>query len=369
MKVYKILSRINLIRQNYALKFFVAMLPLLLLCLVLLVLLGLVQAGNIYIPVPVIFITGFVLIALSTILIISLFKKLLSPLTLAETALDNYTKDRLIPELPVEYGDEAGILLSKIQAAIGKLDGLITEKSDMIDLLSHDLRSPVGRILGLSNIIKTANDEEKVLYADYISNECSGLLSMLENILLMLKEDSTVFRLEHVNLKKMILETVSFFHFPIAEKNLVLNVNINESIYVYVQQSLFVQAIRNLLGNAIKFSPEGKVIDITGAEETDKIAIVLKDQGLGFNPMDIQKIFDRFTTAGKKGTHGEHSTGLGLYLSKKIIEKHNGKLLADSKGINTGAAFTIILYKLITKKPQDRVFKKDVKKTIAFRSR
>jgi len=76
----------------------------------------------------------------------------------------------------------------------------------------------------------------------------------------------------------------------------------------------------------------------------------IRDEGIGFLPDDFNKIFDRFTTAGKKGTHGEGSIGLGLYLSKKIIEKHDDKLIARSDGINKGATFTIILYQLIKNK-------------------
>ncbi len=91
-----------------------------------------------------------------------------------------------------------------------QLDTLLVRKSDMIDLLSHDLRSPVARIQNLSYLIKTDDRENKDIYADYITNECKGLLRMLENILLMLKEDSNAFTLANVNLKQLMQETVQF---------------------------------------------------------------------------------------------------------------------------------------------------------------
>ncbi|MES2701081.1 MAG: HAMP domain-containing sensor histidine kinase [Bacteroidota bacterium] len=281
-----------------------------------------------------------------------LFNKLVQPLRLAKDGLTNYRANHDMPELPVEYDDEAGLLLNEIQTTITKLDTLITEKSDMIDLLSHDLRSPVGRILSLSGLIKTDEPDQKDLYADYISNECKGLLRLLENILLMLKEDTMTFRLVSVNLKQLISETVSFFDFAVAEKNLNLKVSIDESLYILVQADLFTQAVRNIIGNAIKFSSDGKAILISGRQDVDHIAISIRDEGLGFVPSDIKRLFDRFTGAGKKGTHGETSIGLGLYLSKKIVERHGGKLLAESDGPNKGATFTIILYKLIIKKWQ-----------------
>ena len=187
---------------------------------------------------------------------------------------------------------------------------------------------------------------------------------MLENILAILKEEQQEFRLEFVNLHELIEETVAFFQFSIAEKKLTMEVSIDESIYMPIQPQLFKQAIRNIIGNAIKFSPDGKKITIQAAQNEEQIELCVKDQGLGFKPSDMKKIFERFTTAGKKGTHGETSTGLGLYLSKKIIENHGGLLEAESEGVYKGASFKIILYRLIIKKPQEKTSNRQNAKTI-----
>ncbi len=219
-------------------------------------------------------------------------------------------------------------------------------------------------------MIKSEDAEDVELYTDYIINECTGLLSMLENILLILKEENNEFRLEFVNLNKLVQETLGFYQFSAAEKNLKVNVSIDPGIYIPIQQQLFKQAIRNILGNAIKFSPEGKTITIEGRQDIDQISLSIKDEGLGFKPGDMKKIFERFTTAGKKGTHGEASTGLGLYLSKKIVERHGGNLVAESEGEYKGASFTIVLYRLVIKKPQDKVIRNgEMKTVVAFRGR
>jgi len=246
--------------------------------------------------------------------------------------------------------DEARILLGSIQDTIVNLDAMLAEKNDMIDLLSHDLRSPITRILGLSNLIKIDDETKKDIYADYITEECNSLLSVLENILLMLKEDSRPFHLTQVNLYDLIQETIHFFGFALSEKKLNVEVCVDSSIHITVQRELFIQAVRNIIGNAIKFSSDGRNIFISASQDNDQVSLSIQDEGLGFLPADIQKIFERFTSAGKKGTHGEGSIGLGLYLSKKMIEKHNGRLLAYSPGLNQGATFTIVLYNLVTKK-------------------
>jgi signal transduction histidine kinase len=368
MKIYDLLSANRLSKGKYAMKFFMATSPLILLAL----------AGPLIFlainknPSSVI-IASLALLAAAVIAIfltINIFKALVVPINMAKQALDAYLSTGEIPSLPVQYRDEAGMLLANINTTVSRLNDLIVEKSDMIDLLSHDLRSPVGRILSLSSLIKDEPESEKDMYADYIINECRSLLSMLENILLTLKEDSQEFKVERVNLKSLITETKAFYDFAIAEKSLQINIAIDDSIYIFVQRQLFTQAVRNLLGNAIKFSPDGKAIYISGRSDMDRVTISIKDQGLGLKSADIQKIFNRFTTAGKRGTRGETSTGLGLYLSKKIVEKHGGKLMADSEGENMGASFTITLYTLITKKPQEKNGTRPlIKKVVAFHGR
>ena len=370
MNVYDFFSRISISKKSYALKFFLATLPIVLAALGVIVLLWLELAGRIKVPVVALIALGVLLVIISALTTLFIFNRLLKPLDVAIDAMDQYIENRTIPVLPGTYEDEAGLLMVSVQETITKLERLIIEKSDMIDLLSHDLRSPVGRILALSNLIKDEEGAEKELYADYIVNECTGLLSMLENILMILKEENQEFRLEFVNLHQLIDETLAFFQFSIADKKLAMEVSVDENIYMPIQPQLFKQALRNIIGNAIKFSPEGKKITIQAKQDEDHIELCVKDQGLGFKPSDMKKIFERFTTAGKKGTHGEASTGLGLYLSKKIIENHGGILEAESEGEYKGASFKIILYRLIIKKPQEKTsVKRNAKTIMAVRHR
>lgn len=370
MKFYDLVVRVAPVRKKYAFKFFLVTMPLVVVALGELAMFVMLDKNGIRIPVGMLVFTVIALTAAAAFATYYLFNKLISPVRLANQSLEHYIATRKILDVPVTYEDEAGRLLANVQQTLTKLDGLIVEKSDMVDLLSHDLRSPVGRILSLSNMIKSEDAEDVELYTDYIINECTGLLSMLENILLILKEENSEFRLEFVNLNKLMQETLGFYQFSAAEKNLKINVSIDPGIYIPIQQQLFKQAIRNILGNAIKFSPEGKSITIVGKQDEDQITLSIRDEGLGFKPSDMKKIFERFTTAGKKGTHGEASTGLGLYLSKKIVERHGGNLVAESDGEYKGASFTIVLYRLVIKKPQDKIIRgREMKTVVAFRGR
>lgn len=354
MRIYNFLSKVAPGKKKYAFKFFLVALPVILFPLAELMVFVMMSKGIIVASLQTVVVSVIALTILSAVVMLYLYNKLLTPLHLARHALNNYVSSNEMPHLPVGYNDEAGILLGDIQATLTQLDTLLTEKSDMIDLLSHDLRSPVGRIISLSNLIKADDETDKNMYADYIINECKGLLRVLENILMMLKEENHAVTLDNVNLKQLMTETVGFFDFAIADKSLNVTIDIDESLHVVVQQELFTQAVRNIIGNAIKFSPVGLSIAIS-ADHTDQyISLSIIDEGLGFNPADTEKIFDRFTRAGKKGTHGEKSMGLGMYLSKKIVEKHGGTLTAVSDGLNKGATFTITMNRLVIKKPQGK---------------
>ncbi len=353
MRVYKYLSKIPLTRDNYALKFFLVALPGMLLPCIMLVCL-LINKGY---PTNVMMTAG-IIVLLTTFMLIYFtwraFQQLAQPVGLALSAISGYnTANRELPSLPVEFQDEVGLLLKELQEFIDYIDLQLTEKSDMIDLLSHDLRSPVARIHGLGNLIKLDENPENVEYAEYIINECKNMTTLLENILLMFKEDSNAFEAQIVNLKSLVVDSVNFFQIAANDKQLTLSVDISDDLYINVQQGLFTQAVRNILGNAIKFSKEGKSIFITAKRDAQEVIITIRDEGVGMKHEDLAKIFERFTSAGKKGTKGEASFGLGLYLSKKIIEKQGGKIVAESGGVNKGAQFVITLYQLITKKRKD----------------
>jgi signal transduction histidine kinase len=358
MKMFDLCSDIAFTRNKNFLKFFLIVFPVVLFALADLVIFTMMSRNWINVPERTAIFIVFSLTIIAAVVILYLFDKLIRSLHDARKALNNYIEYRELPHLPVHYTDEAGLLLRDIQSTIIQLDKLLSEKSDMIDLLSHDLRSPLARVISLSNLIKVEPEAEKHIYADYIIDECKNLVRILENILLMLKEDTTTFKTSNANLKKLLLETVNSFDFAINEKKLQLNISLDESININVHQGLFTQALRNILSNAIKFSPDNKSISINVKEDREKIAVIIQDEGIGFASADIQKLFDRFTHAGRKGTHGEASTGLGLYLSKKIVEKHGGKLIAESKGLNKGATFTILLYQVaLTKLPAISVAK------------
>jgi signal transduction histidine kinase len=175
-------------------------------------------------------------------------------------------------------------------------------------------------------------------------------LSLFESILAMLKTDqlSTQKELFEVIPLNQLIETCSKnLSKEVSEKKLNLIISLTEEIHVFAHPTLFYQAIHNLLSNAIKFTPVGNTIRIVIWDDQTHVKIAIKDEGIGFEPGKAERLFDRFTQESRLGTNNERSTGLGLYLVRKIIQNHNGYVNAESEGVGKGAVFTVAIKKLI----------------------
>lgn len=345
MVVYDTLSRFAPLKRSYTFKFLsVAFLGIHVPLIGIAIYFTLSSAG----PDPItiiVFILGLTLVSTAFTLII--LNKLLAPLRLGKTSLDIYLKERRMPELPVHYEDEAGILLRNINKAVEKMDGLVMEKTGVIDLLSHDLRSPLARIIGLCQVQKIDHKAGlDNIYADEIMAECSQALALLTDVLTLLKHEELADRnipLQKVLLQEVINKCVASLDMQSTSKGITWNIEIDADLQPELEPTLFSQAMKNILNNAIKFSVAGGTISIQSKISGRLLYLSVEDEGIGFDIKDKEAIFNRFTKSGRKGTMGESTTGLGLYLSKKIAQRHGGDLIAESNGADLGATFTFIL--------------------------
>lgn len=342
--LYASLSKMGILKKKYSAKFlFVAFIG----THIPLIIIVALTVTNIFS-----FNTTFVLLCalfatlLAAIVTLYALNKLLWPLHLAKNALSKYLADKQVPQLPVHYDDEAGILLKELQETIEQLDYLIGEKKDVITLLSHDIRTPFNQILAFSGMIQQETNKEDInLHAQAIREITIRNLMILNDILKLLKTDQA----EQVENKETdiaaIVEECCESLLPTAKaKPVEFIINKEERVNkVSINQTLLKEAINNLLHNAIKFSYPNSRIDISIQKKQSLVHIAIKDHGIGIAEADKTKIFNRFTSAGRKGTSGEYSSGVGLYLSKKIITKSNGQLTVSSGGKNQGATFMIIL--------------------------
>ena len=284
----------------------------------------------------------------ATSITLYVLNSLLTPLKLSKKALEQYLFNKTIPDLPTIYKDEAGILMQKVQETVTKLDGLLEEKKDLISLLSHDLRTPLANIKILSNVITREDitkDELQEISA-MIQASVNEQMSLFNEILKNLRNDDLEWMkldLNETSTQDIISASLKDVNQIATNKDIHLKINDEYKGKLHVEATIFPQVIKNLLSNAIKFSQPGSEVNLNIYKINDATRIDIIDKGIGFDPEDSEKLFEKFTCKGRRGTNNEPSTGMGLYLSRKIVEAHKGKLYAKSQGINKGSKFVIEL--------------------------
>lgn len=225
------------------------------------------------------------------------------------------------------------------------LDELIREKDIWINLMAHDLKSPLNSIGGLIEMLKEndlpPNLKEKVL--DNIAksvNKGSELISqLLEISKLESSEVSADIRLTNIN--QLVTETEKIFKPSAEQKGIALLSAVPQNPVNLSTDPVHAQRIlENFVSNAIKFSPSGKKVRLVLESNTDNVAIHVIDEGPGMTEEDQKNLFQKFKRLSAQPTGGESSTGLGLSIVKQLADRINAKILVKSKP-GEGATFTL----------------------------
>jgi signal transduction histidine kinase len=208
-------------------------------------------------------------------------------------------------------------------------------KSEFINIAAHELRTPILPILGISQILRAKVDDKEREYMDVIIRNAKRLQRLAENILDVTKIESQSLKLnkERFNLNDVITNTIDDIILNTVFKNKKNNDEGDNIKLKYRPKNIFVEADRvrmtqvmsNLLNNSIKFTKEGGgSISINTEKEDNHILVSVKDTGTGIDPEIVPQLFSKFVTKSFQGT------GLGLFISKGIIEAHGGKIWAVS---------------------------------------
>ena len=218
-----------------------------------------------------------------------------------------------------------------------------TIQREFINVAAHELRTPVQPILGLSEILRSkAKDDDQRRLVDVISRNSKKLQRLSEDILDVSRIDGKTLKLtkEEFDLEKVISSTVSDYRSLIFDnKNDTPNIIYEpKSIVAKADRSRIAQVVSNLLSNAIKFTTEEEgTVHVTAEKKGTEIIVSIKDNGQGIVPEILPKLFTKFVTKSDKGT------GLGLYISKSIVEAHDGMIWAENNSYGRGATFSFSL--------------------------
>ncbi|MEM8520783.1 HAMP domain-containing sensor histidine kinase [Flavobacterium sp. PL12] len=350
MKFYQKLSTISFLKKSYAFKFlFVAFIGI---HIPLIGMLFYVLYGSNNISANTILIVALVMTLIASAATLYFLKHLIKPIEIASKALDNYRNEREVPSLPVGFTDEAGLLMCNIQKSILENERSLNDNQDLIYLLSHDFKNFTANSQGLAELILDENPSETVQeYAQLIKKSTTQQFVFIEIFIKLLKDEEELLnrplKVNTINLRS-IFDIVLIQAAPklISKKIDLTPIFEIDEVLLTIEEDLLVRVLVNLIDNAIKFSyPESK-IQFKASMIDGKIGLVVSDSGIGFDRKYKEELYRKFTTRSRVGTSNEPSTGIGLYLCKKIVEKYQGKLTLDSAGVNLGSTFSVLFNKM-----------------------
>src|SRR6056297_778371 len=223
-------------------------------------------------------------------------------------------------------------------------------KDKLLAIISHDLLSPFNILIGFSDLLVESfqdktNINEQQRYAEYIHQNINKTYKLLENLLLWAhsQKDALGFSREDENLYLLSEEVLDVLK-PSAEKKSISIINkVNKKTTVSADRNMLSTILRNLISNAIKFTPrDGKVAINAQNTQDNTIKISVKDTGRGLSQEMKDKLFDITKSISTKGTENEEGSGFGLILCKEFIDKHNGTITIESEP-GKGSTFVVTL--------------------------
>ena len=220
-------------------------------------------------------------------------------------------------------------------------------KTEFIANISHELRTPLQSIIGFSELGLTRSGEQPRLLAMFEDIHGAGqrMLSLVNDLLDVSKIDSKVgvIHLERTDLRVLVHEVAREINPLLRANELTLQVNLPDApMRAKVDPPRYQQVIRNVLANAIKFSPLGGCIEVTGEHaDNGDLRLVVRDEGPGIPADELDKVFDAFVQSSQT-KDGSGGTGLGLAICRKIIDAHGGSIHAENLP-QRGTAFHIVV--------------------------
>lgn len=212
--------------------------------------------------------------------------------------------------------------------------------------VSHELRTPLTVLQSHIEAISDGIWEPTKEKLDICKNEVNRLIKLVEELkhLTDIENHELNLEIKKYSLSKDLNEIVESFRYQFQENGIKLNANVNENIQIYGDKDKIMQAIVNLLSNALKFTSAGGIVNIELIENKEQVHITIEDTGIGIDKQDIPYIFERFYRSDISRNRKTGGTGIGLAITKTLIEAHEGKITVKSKA-NEGTKFKIVLPK------------------------
>ncbi|MFH1227598.1 MAG: ATP-binding protein, partial [Planctomycetota bacterium] len=223
-------------------------------------------------------------------------------------------------------------------------------KSEFLANMSHELRTPLNSIIGFSEVLYDETfgklNEKQKEYVNYVLVSGKHLLLLINDVLDMAKVEAGKMELSlsSLSLKNTLEDALILVKGTALKKGITLALQIDENIdKIEADERKLKEILYNLFSNAIKFTLQGGSVKITAQIMGTEIEVAVSDTGIGIAPENISRVFEAFTRIENSYSKAIEGTGLGLGLSKKLIELHGGEIWIESAGLNTGTTVKFTL--------------------------
>ncbi|MBE9467151.1 MAG: HAMP domain-containing histidine kinase [Bacteroidetes bacterium] len=232
--------------------------------------------------------------------------------------------------------------LSAVNIRLNKeLENQLKSKTKFLTIIAHDLRGPVGNIISFLDLLQNTtnlNEDKKKVYLKILNTLSQSTFHLLQNLLEWATKSKNLnrFNVERIELSQIISDNIIFFKSSADLKSINLEFKEGKQTYILGNTNMIETIVRNLISNAIKFTPKEGTITITSEKILKKVRLTVADTGQGIKPETINSLFKFETNKSTKGTNGEGGSGLGLVLCKELVSNNNGLIEIEShEGVGT----------------------------------
>jgi len=229
----------------------------------------------------------------------------------------------------------------EVESRTKEIKKLLIQKDEFVNQLGHDLKTPLGPITNLlAIIIENEKNSESSEMLEVVNRNANFMKNLVLKTLKLAKLNapSTKLKVEDVNLFDKINMTIKKNDNIFNNYNIKIKNNVSDKINIKADSLQIEELFDNIINNSIKYSPDGGTIAIDAKFENDFVNVSIKDEGNGMTPEQIVHVFDEFYKA-DWSRHDFDSSGLGLSICKRIVEKHGGRIWVESKGVGKGSTF------------------------------
>jgi len=259
-------------------------------------------------------------------------------------------KNRELHRINLEIEKQKGVIADKaalLEQQTIQLAELNSLKNKLFSVISHDLKTPMYALRNLFQNMQENNlpaEDMKELIPDVV-NELNYTTGLMENLLHWAKTQmqSNSVHPQELDLYKLSTEVSQLLHLQAEAKKIHIKLKVQKSAVAYADRDMINLVLRNLVSNAIKFTPENGEIHINAEDKKSMIEVSVQDTGVGISKENLQKLFNEYYTS--KGTANESGTGLGLMLCREFLSRNGGQMKIESKE-GEGSCFSFTLPKM-----------------------